>query len=271
MAPTVKDILKQTGITDEAIAAMDANAMKAFETVLSTAAAAQEQAAELERRQRDLYDSQIAPALNQWGSEKATLEAERDFYKKQNEGARAGGFVPKDAPTHTAPPVQDPGTGRFVAGANAVPGSPGFTAAEGLEAISNATWYGQEHQRLFGQPAPDDFMSLVREATDNRYKFRDYVEKKYKFAEKRTEIAALKQKEHDDKIRKEATEAADKVWAEKVGNNPMVRQGVPSQYEKIQAGVKSGALKDPLTLSAEARRTQTRQNIAADMASQGTA
>jgi hypothetical protein len=266
---TVKEILKQTGLTDDQINALDANAIKGFEGVLTTAAAAEAQAAENLRLQRDMYENQVVPALNGWGSEKATLEAERDFYKKQNEGARVNGFIPKDAPTSGAPP-QDPATGRFVAGANPVPGSPAFTAEQGLEAISNATWFPTEYQRLYGQPVPDDFMTLMKEATDNRYKFRDYVEKKYKFAEKRAEVAATKQKEHDDKIRNETTEAANKAWAEKVGNNPNVRQSPgSSQYDKINAGVKSGALKDPLTLSPEQRRGQTRQAIQTDIASVG--
>ena len=270
MAPTVKDILKQTGMTDETITALDANVLKAFESVLTTATSSQEDAAEKLRLQQDLYDREIAPALNAWGSEKATLEAERDFYKKQNEGARTGGFIPKDAPVHVAP-TQDPGTGRFVPAGNPVPGSPSFDPGKVITAVSNAQWAGNEYARLFGGPMPDDFESLLKEATDNRMDFKPWVERKYKFGEKRTEIAAVKQKEHDDKIRSEQKAASDKEWAERVGNNPMVRQGVPSQYDQINAGVKAGQLKDPLTLSPEARRSQTRQNIAAEMNSQGTA
>src|SRR6516164_3104587 len=136
MAPSVRDILKQTGMSDETITALDANVLKAFESVLTTATSSQEDAAEKLRLQQDLYDREITPALNAWGSEKATLEAERDFYKKQNEGARTGGFIPKDAPVHVAP-TQDPGTGRFVPAGNPVPGSPSFDPGKVITAVSN--------------------------------------------------------------------------------------------------------------------------------------
>ena len=278
MAPSTRDILKQTGLTDAQIDAMDANVLKGFDTVLSTAAtaetaaqAAQADAAEKLRLQQQLYENDIVPALNNWGTEKATLEAERDFYRTQAQGAKTAGFIPKEAPGYKPPENRDPGNGQYTAGGNPVPGSPGFTAAQGLEAISNATWYSQEHMRLYGTPPADDFMTLVTEATQNRRPFKEYVEIKYKFGEKRNEIAATKAKEHDDAIRKEVAAAKDKEWAEKVGNNPMVRQGVPSQYDKISAATKAGQLKDPLTLSPEQRRGQTRQAIATEMASQGNA
>ena len=143
---TVQEILKQSGFTDEQIAAIDAKAVEAFSGVLTTAeqerqaaqqaaakaeqerkaaadavtkaeqerktaAEAKESAEVAERSYRQFYDESIAPALNTWGTEKANLEAQIAFYKTQNESARTGGFIPQDAPGYQpqnplAPPTQ---------------------------------------------------------------------------------------------------------------------------------------------------------------------
>ncbi len=95
---SVRDILKQTGLTDEQITAMDAKTLSGFETVLTTAEQERNAAELANRSQRELYDSQIAPALDAWGVEKAQKDAEIAFYKTQAEGARGAGFIPKDAP-----------------------------------------------------------------------------------------------------------------------------------------------------------------------------
>lgn len=122
--PTVHEILKQSGLNDEQIAALDAKAIAAFTGVLSTAeqerqtaqqaaqkaeeerqaaaeaatkaeqerqaaAQAQEAAEVAQRSNRQFYDESIAPALNNWGNEKANLEAQLAFLKAQNEATRS--------------------------------------------------------------------------------------------------------------------------------------------------------------------------------------
>jgi len=57
----------------------------------------------------------------------------------------------------------------------------------------------------------------------------------------------------------------NKEWAERVGNNPNVRIGAPSSFDKINKGVTAGQMKDPLTLSPEQRREATRQLIQKDI------
>ena len=256
---TTKDILKQTGLTDEQIAALDAKILTGFDTVLTTASQERDAAELAQRSQRELYDTQIAPALDQWGIEKANLEATAAFYKTQAESAKGAGFIPKDAPGYVPP--KDPATGQFVAGANPVPGSPGFTPQQGITAISNATWAFQEHARLFGQPAPDDFETLINEATAQKLPFRDHVAKKYKFNERRQEIAAATQKERDDKLIKDTETRVRKEFAEAQGNNPGVRVGGESRYAKVRAAVTAGQRKDPLKMNADERRAHTRQMI----------
>ena len=178
MAKTVAEILKESGLSDEQIKALDAKAVSAFTTVLSTAqtaeqaaASAKEAAETASRAQRELYDNQIAPSLDAWATEKANLEAQAAFYRTQNEQARAGGFVPKEAPGYTPPaanpnpnpnPADRGADGRYVAGQNPVPGSPGYlTQAEAFKALSNAQWVQNEYFRLFKEPMPDDFESLA--------------------------------------------------------------------------------------------------------------
>jgi len=268
---TVAEILKQSGMTDEQITALDQKIVAGFEGVLTTATTAQQaaqsakdEAERAHRAQQEMYSTQIAPALDQWANEKATLAAERDFYRTQALEAKNGGFIPKEAPSYQAPqPGQQRGPdGQYIAGGNQVPGSPAYlTPQDGIKAVSNVTWVMSEHQRLFGQPLPDDFETLMNESQRDRLPFRDYVSKKYGFEAKKAEITAARQKEHDDKIRAEARAAADKEWAERTGNNPMVRTAQPSQYSQIRAAQQAGTRKDPLTMTPEERRENTRQNI----------
>lgn len=269
---TIEEILKQSGLTDDQIKAIDARAMSGLTTVLTTAtaseqaAATERQKAELaQRAQQDLYSKEIAPALDAWATEKANKEAEIAFYRTQAEQAKVNGFVPKEAPGYKHPERNADGT--FVANANAVPGSPAFlTAKEAMAGISNATWAMQEHIRLYGQPMPDEFESLLNEATSQHLTFRDHVERKYKFAEKKNEIAQTRQKEHDDGIRKETAAAKDKEWAEKIGNNPNVRVATASDFATLNKASAAGQRKDPLLMSTEERRRHTQEMIRNDMA-----
>lgn len=271
--PSTREILKQTGLTDQQIDALDANVLKGFDTVLTTSeqqaleAQKARDAAELAHRaQKELYETQIAPALDGWGSEKATLEATVEFYRKQNEGARAAGFLPKDAPGYqpTGADEKRDQNGRFVPGPT---GSPQFlTADEGIKAVSNVTWVMSEYQRLHNAPLPDDFETLMRESIQNKLPFRDHVSRKYNFDGKRQEIAAARQKEHDDKIAKETEERINKQWAEKLSNNPNTNVGVPSQFDTIRRGIDAKTVADPLTMTKDQRHAATRSMIHKDLA-----
>lgn len=168
--PTVQEILKQSGLSDEQITALDAKVITGFSGVLSTAeqerktaaeaaakAAEERQAAaeaaakaaeerkaaaqaleaeELRKRSNDeFYAESIVPALNSWSNEKTQKDAELAFYKTQLEGAKATGFIPTDAPgfePQAAGAPQRDAQGRYVAGTQGgTPGSPTFT----MEAI----------------------------------------------------------------------------------------------------------------------------------------
>jgi hypothetical protein len=282
---TVEEVLRQTGLSDDEIKALDQKIMTGFSTILTSAESARADAQEAERRYSHLYQTEIVPALNNWGSEKATLTAERDFYKSQNEGARSAGFIPKDAPAHVNPnpsPQPERGSdGRYLPGGNPVPGSPGPAAAAAgpsmsqiMRGISNAQWAANEYMRLYNSPMPDDFDSLLEQSSGKMQDFRDYVSQKYGFEGKRKEMAETKAREHDEGIRKDERQKIEKEIAERGGSNPMLRGAASSNFATVRKAMESGRAKDPLTLNAEQRRMQTRDMISTDRAahdSQGTA
>jgi hypothetical protein len=327
--PTVSELLKQSGLTDEQIAALDPKMVSSFSGILTSAdserQAAQQAAAKAEaerkaaaedaakaeqehqaamkakeeaeladRSWRQFYDESVTPALNTWGTEKANLEAQLAFYRAQNDAARAGGFVPQDAPGYV-PQALDPSNasaaqprdpkGRYVAGAaTGTPGSPVFTV-DAIEerlgnGISNIGWAMQEYARLNeGKILPDPFDSLAKEATNMRLPFRDYVARKYDFAGKQAEMQQKMQQEHDAQVAASAVKplqeqlavkekewqeklsAKDKEWAEKIGSNPDVRIAQPSRFADVARAVKANERPDPLNLNEQQRRLATSQAI----------
>lgn len=332
--PTVAEILKQTGFTEEQIATLDPKAITAFTGVLSAAEqernaakeaaqkaeqehqAAQQaaqkaqekaeqdrqallkekEAAELVKRSNDQwYAESVAPALNTWGSEKANLEAEIAFYRKQNEAARVNGFVPTEAPkftpSETAPPAatqQRDNQGRYVAGApGSTPGSPTFTMEDvrnglgsTLGTLSDVQW---KYQSLFGRPMPISPTELVRQAEAVKLDPAVYAARTFQFQEKEAEMQRKLAEEHDAKIRAEAlapfeaklaeaekakdeaVKATDRKWAEKIGNNPDVRITQQSQYSEVARAVKAGERPDPLMLNEAQRKVATRQAIRGEL------
>jgi hypothetical protein len=272
---TVAEVLKASGYTDAEISALDARIISGVTQVLSTAEQAEKSAREArdqaelaDRAQKDLYANKIVPALNDWGSEKATLEAQVAFYKTQAESAKGAGFIPKDAPGYV-PPANQPGRnadGTYVANAGGVPGSPAFmTKAEAISAVSNATFVMNEHFRLYGTPLPDDVETLVNEAGAQRLDFRQYAAKKYNFEGKKAEIAAAREKESRDKLVADTIAERDKWHAERQGSNPNLRPGEQSHFSELRKGIDSKAIKDPLLMSKEERHNATAALIHKDM------
>jgi hypothetical protein len=278
MAKTVEELLRESGLTDEQIKALDAKVVAGVTTVLSTAAQTLEAAEHAKRAQAEQYDRDIAPALDKWANDQTNLAAERDYYKTMAEKAKEGGFIPATTPftpptsaTTTTAGTRD-ATGRFVANANPVPGSPQYmTKEETFQAVTAAQWTIAEHMRLNnGAPPPDDIEALANEAAQAHMPYRQYVEKKYDFSGKRDKIKADAQKAHDDQIRKEVAEQKDKEWAEKVGSNPMTRVAETSRFSEVRQAVKQGERPDPLKQTREQRRASTRDAIRKEIADNAT-
>lgn len=266
--PTVEEVLKATGLTDEQIKALDPKVMTGITQVVSTATQTLEAAELAKRAQQEMYDKEVAPALDKWANESTNLTAERDYYKTLAMKAKEGGFIPAAEPFTPPNPQRDPQSGKFVAGANPVPGSPDLVkeirrdAAQGILAVSDLDW---KYRSLYGQPMPDSPSTLVAEANAQRMDLVAYAAKKYDFPGKEKALAEQKQKEHDDAIVKKAIEENDKKWSEKIGSNPNIRQATESRFSELQKGVTDKTRVDPLTVSKEQRHANTQRIIQKDL------
>lgn len=327
--PTVQEVLKQSGLNDEQIAALDAKVIAGVTGILTAAEQAQRTAQEsaakaeadrlatqqaqekadkerqaavqekeaadvIKRANEQYYAESIVPALNTWGTEKANLEAEIAFYRKQNETARTSGFIAAEAPKFTPPEVPLPenqlrdNKGRYAANVpGATPGSPTFTMEDvrnglgtTLGTLTDIQW---KYQTLFGKPMPISPTDLVRQAEAVKLDPATYAARTFQFAEKETEIARRSQEEHDAKIRAEAVapfeaklaekdkavdeaiKANDRKWAEKIGSNPDVRIAETSRFADVTRAVKAGERPDPLSMNDSQRKIATRQAIRSEI------
>lgn len=232
--PTVQEILIQSGLTPEQIAALDAKALTAFNGVLTTAAesakkaeeervaakAAQDAAELAQRANKDFYDSTIMPSLTGWEDKEKSLQTEiantralAAFYEAQNKAAKEAGFVAADAPKFDPATVTVPGrdpSGKFVANSpGSTPGSPTFTieqVKDGLgSTLGTLTDIQWKYQRLYGQPMPLAPTELVRQAEAQKMNPADYAAKTFNFQQKEQELVERQKKEEKDKWLAEAT------------------------------------------------------------------
>jgi hypothetical protein len=206
--PTVAEVLKQAGLDDTQIAALDAKAIAAFGTVMTAAEQERVAAETAQRAAQQMYENEIAPALNAWGTKETNLTAEMNYWKNLAEGAKAGGFIP------AAPPFQGQprnGGGQFVANENVVPGSPDFKKFEGevtnaFGTVADVQW---KYRTLYdGKELPESPTALMAEAAALRIPFAEHVAKKFDFAGRDAAMKAAEQAKRDDAIRAEARHAA---------------------------------------------------------------
>lgn len=257
--PSVQEVLRQTGFSENEIQQIDQRAVSAFSNVLSAAEQAREAAELAQRSNVEFYESTIVPSLNSWDAERQQIEAARakaeqqaNFYRAAAESA---GILPASQPS-------DEGSGRYVAGSN---GSPTFQpeefiqrAGQGLAMLSDLQW---RHQSLFNKPLPISPSQLIAEADRAGLDPATYADRKFGFAQREQELQKQRQEEHDSQIRQRAIEENDRKWAEKTGNNPDVRPAVPSQNVEISRAVQKGTRPDPLLLNDEQRHQTTKRQI----------
>jgi hypothetical protein len=274
MPPTVHDILRESGFSDEQIAGLEPKAITAFSGVLSAAQQAQERAELAQRANADFYDNQIVPALTGWDDERqrtdnemARARAEAAFYREQNMAARQTGFVAADAPTFQ----QRDNSGRWVANVpGATPGSPTFDvnqvyqrAGDAVQIISDIQW---EHQRLYGVPLPVSPSELIRQADQMKLDPKTYAARTFNWDARRSQMADEAKKAERDKIVREVEQRKDREWSERTGNNPDVRRGMDSRYAEASRAVRAGERPDPLTMGEQQRRAATAQAIRSELA-----
>jgi hypothetical protein len=229
---TVEEVLRQSGFTDEQIAAMDQRSITAFTGVLTEAdkqrqdAKAAQDAAELAQRSNvDFYENRIAPSLVAWEEEKQRIEnekarvtAEAAFYRTQAEEAKKTGFIPAEAPGFDANKFTPPNPnapsrdsqGRYVAGApGGTPGSPQFfdvnkiyeRAGDAVGIIADIQW---EHQRLFGRPLPVSPTELIRQADAVKLDPKSYASRTFNFDARRQQMLQEEEQARATKIAADA-------------------------------------------------------------------
>jgi len=308
---TVLETLLATGFTKEQIEALDPKLVTTFTTILNsaesdkTAATAAAQKAEsdrqawekakadaelLQRSNSDFYETKIVPGLTSWQdeqvklqTEKANAEALAAFYKAQNEGARAAGFVPADAPAFTAPTRN--GSGQFVANApGSTPGSPTFTIDDvrnqigtSLGTVANIQW---KYRQLYGKEMPISPTDLLAQAEANKFKDpATYASQIFKFGEKEEEMRQAAAKAHDEQVANAKAAERDAEWkakmdareaefaaekkkmAEAGGSNSDIKPAGPARIAEVRRAVQEGTRPDPLKMTDAQRRQATRQAI----------
>jgi hypothetical protein len=265
---TVAEILKETGMTDEQIAALDAKVVTGVTTILSTAQQAQEKAELAQRATNEKFETEISPALDAWANDKAQLSAKMAAYDAALKAAEEGGFKIPDilkAPITAATPPRQP-DGKFVAGPT---GSPEFVqglkdeVGNAFAFVADTTW---KYRTLFGTEMPDSPTTIIREASAQRMSPGAYAAKKYDFAGKEATRRAEEQKKHDDAITAAAIAENDKKWAERVGSNPNVRQAEASRFSTLQKAVDAKERPSPIGMSREERHRATSQAIQKEIA-----
>ncbi len=240
---TVAEILKETGMTDEQIAALDAKVTTGLTTILSTAQKAQEKAELAQRATNEKFENEISPALDAWANDKAALAAKMAAYDAALKAAEEGGFkIPEilKAPiTTTTTPPKGP-DGKFVAGAT---GSPEFVqglkneVGNAFAFVADVTW---KYRTLYGTEMPDSPTTIIREATAQRLEPAVYAAEN------------------------------DKKWAERVGSNPNIRQAEASKFSVLQKAVDAKERPSPLGLTREERHRNTSQAIQKEIAGNAT-
>jgi hypothetical protein len=333
-APSLAEVLKSSGWTQEQIDALDAKAQSGLTNYVSNvyqtaeqkqqeaatlaakaeadrkiavesseAARVAQEKAELESRStKEFWDNTYSPGVAAWETERQKLlqdkinaDAHSAFLKAQNDGAKAAGFIPADAPAYTPTTTTTTttngtrdGQGRFVAGQQGgTPGSPTFTVDDVrsgfgtmLGTIPDIQW---RHQALYGKPMPIAPTELVKQAEALKLSPGEYAARTFKFSERQQELdnqakEAEKQKIIEEaqapmKAQIEAEKAAaakavadnDKKWAEKIGNNPDVRIAQPSRFADVTRAVKAGERPDPTKMNEAARRKATHQAIMSEI------
>jgi hypothetical protein len=272
-AITTAEALRASGFSEDQIKALDAKMLGVFDTMTQKANADREAAELAQRAQQQKWETEISPALDNWGNKEANLTAERDYYKTLAEKAKTGGFVTDVPPFKPAENGQRGNDGRFVANNNEVPGSPKLQEIE--TGVANAFGMVADAQHnyrtLFGGEMPDAPTTLMREAEAARLPFNVYVNKKYDFDSQREKKAKEKRAAEDANLVKETTDKLTREFAERNSSNGDLRPGEPSRFTDIHRAVTKNERPDPLKMDKGERHANSRKFIHQEIAEQATA
>jgi hypothetical protein len=248
--PSLAEVLKQSGLSQEQIDALDAKFLSGVSTYVSgvyktaeekeqaavaaaakaeadrkaqeeltTAAKAAQDAAELNKRSVDeFWNTTYNPGVAAWETERQKLakeaadaQAAAAYYKTQITGLKDLGFTPADIPNFTPPPAPV---------VEKTPGTPTFSEDaimkrldQGVHTIQDISW---KYQQLYGTPIPVSPSELVAKADAIKLSPMEYASRTFRFAEKEAEHRAAEAKKHDDGIAEAARAAEQSEWKAKM-------------------------------------------------------
>lgn len=268
--PTLAEVLKQSGLSQEQIDALDAKVMNSLGGVLTTAeqkeksaqdaavkaeadrkaaeasaaaAKSAQEAAELQKRSVDeFWQNTYNPGVAAWETEKSQLAkkaadeaAMAAFYKAQNDALREQGIILKEAPSFTTPvvnPDSTNGQGKFVPGPT---GSPVFDTNTVIRRVGDGMNTIQnimwQHQKLYGTPLPIPPSELISKADAVKMSPMEFAARTFRFAEKEEELRQAEVKRHDDEIRASAAAEKENEWKKKMDE----REAEFAAKEKLRA------------------------------------
>lgn|SRR5208337_194098 len=282
MVKGLRDILKESGQTDEQIASVIATlgpATALFETTLqaadrqSTEATARlTEATAKETSINKFWNEQATPEINEAFTRataaetaRAAAEAERDQLRAS---ARKYGFLADETPAEkTARETREAAAngGRqpvIVPGTNVVPGSPGaapgFKESDIIDAIATSSYLMTEHQRLFGEPLPD-LRTIINDAGKSKRKAEDVWSEKYAVPKKREELATAAKLKERETIAAEERVKIQKEFSDKYGNEHTAPLR-PSRFPSYAKDEKTGA-PDKMAWTRPDRKEKLRDRI----------
>lgn len=267
MPRKAREILKARGYTDAELDSLTLLSDTRFASALEAEDAERERlAAENTKINADLaattkwYYDEAVPALNTALNDATTARAERARLEAQIKAEQDYGMRRVAAQDNQSQSNTGTGTGAGAgagrgAGSPESAGTPDFSTydqryvnadtfrqafAQTGDAIAMATDIMEDHRDLFGKRLPDGLGGLrakYQRATETGFKgtLRDYWEKEYNVAARRTELQQKQQEDHDRKI---ADEAVRKYQSEHL--NPMTRVPESSRSPFVRKAVQGG-------------------------------
>ena len=210
----------------------DQNLGTALKGVVEAREQAKKLAAETEAKKKefeDLYTGQFLPEMQKLTKEAVDAKAEAAAMKARLQAAETYALVDPEIKTSPAKP-------------NEVPGSPApsFDTGKFQDDVARTMLMIQDlsgkHQKLFGEPLVNS-QALAEKFNNERKLGRNVTleqvwRNEYKVAEKEAEVAAARQKEHDEKVKKEALSE----YMKEHGSNPVLRSPRASRHSTYSDG-----------------------------------
>ena len=251
-APTLAEVLKQSGWTQEQIDALDANARtgltnyvsnvyqtaeqkekaaqelavkaeadkKAAETSTAATQALKEEAELVNRNVQEFWattypaaETEKQAAIQAAETARINAEARAAWLQTQVDGAKAAGYALADLPAFTPPAAPK-------AEPVKTPGTPSFSQDEFLKRVDRGVYsiqdIGWKYQQLYGTPIPISPSELVAKADAIKLSPMEYAARTFKFAEKDEEHRQAVAKAHDDAIAAAKGTEKDAEWKAKL-------------------------------------------------------